>query len=393
MRKAQPTVYDVIVVGARCAGAPTAMLFARAGYRTLLLERAKFPRDVLSTSYIHQPGVARLARWGILDDVIDGCPAITRLRGHIEDIEFGGTLPSFEGISAGYAPRRYNLDAALVRAAADAGAEFRDQCSVEDVLVEDGRVCGVQLTRGGADRAALVVGADGMRSRIADRVAAATPVADPTMTCAYYTFWPTTASDTVEFFHKPGVAVSVIPTSDGASIVAVYWPHREYMRVRQDANASYHAAVKQAAPALAERLAGARPLERLYGTGDQRNFFRTPAGRGWALVGDAGHHEDSIAARGITNAFQQAELLVECIAGTDPWDQDILATMLTRFAERRDAVLTKSYAMTLSATRPVTNLDQIHDFAEYIRRNASDPGWITRYLSSVSGLPEHQRPS
>ena len=55
--------YDAIVVGARCAGAPTAMLLARRGYRVLLLDRAGFPSDALSVHYIHQPGVARLERW------------------------------------------------------------------------------------------------------------------------------------------------------------------------------------------------------------------------------------------------------------------------------------------------------------------------------------------
>ena len=46
-------MYDAIVVGARCAGSPTAMLLARRGYRVLLLDRAGFPSDTLSTHYIH----------------------------------------------------------------------------------------------------------------------------------------------------------------------------------------------------------------------------------------------------------------------------------------------------------------------------------------------------
>ena len=71
--------YDAIVVGARCAGAPTAMLLARKGYRVLVVDRATFPSDTLSTHMIHAPGVAALTRWGLLDRVIaTGCPPVAR---------------------------------------------------------------------------------------------------------------------------------------------------------------------------------------------------------------------------------------------------------------------------------------------------------------------------
>ena len=74
-------MYDVIVVGARCAGGPTAMLLARRGYRVLLVDRATFPSDTLSTHFIKPPGVAMLRRWGLLDQVIaSGCPPVTRFR-------------------------------------------------------------------------------------------------------------------------------------------------------------------------------------------------------------------------------------------------------------------------------------------------------------------------
>ena len=60
------TTYDAIVVGARCAGAPTAMLLARQGHRVLLVDRATFPSDTLSTHVIHAPGVAALSRCCLL---------------------------------------------------------------------------------------------------------------------------------------------------------------------------------------------------------------------------------------------------------------------------------------------------------------------------------------
>src|ERR671921_794516 len=71
------TNYDAIVVGARCAGAPTAMLLAARGHRVLLVDRATFPSDTLSTHLLHPPGVAALRRWGLLDRLTaTGCPPI-----------------------------------------------------------------------------------------------------------------------------------------------------------------------------------------------------------------------------------------------------------------------------------------------------------------------------
>lgn len=59
--------YDAIVVGARCAGSPTAMLLARNGYKVLVVDRATFPSNTLSTHILHPPGVAALKKWGLLD--------------------------------------------------------------------------------------------------------------------------------------------------------------------------------------------------------------------------------------------------------------------------------------------------------------------------------------
>src|ERR1043165_2058795 len=117
-------MYDAIVIGARVAGSPTAMLLARKGYRVLLLDRATFPSDTLSTHQIQIPGSIALKRWGLLDRVL-----ATELNGaHQLHFEFGemvldGEYPSVEGIDAVYSPRRYLLDKILFDAAGEAGAE------------------------------------------------------------------------------------------------------------------------------------------------------------------------------------------------------------------------------------------------------------------------------
>src|SRR3954454_9628330 len=124
--------YDAIVVGARCAGAPTAMLLAQKGYRVLVVDRATFPSDTVSTHVIHAPGVAALARWGLLEPVTStGCPAVETYSFDFGPFGLTGTPRPRDGISSAYAPRRTVLDKILVDAAAAAGAELREGFSVE----------------------------------------------------------------------------------------------------------------------------------------------------------------------------------------------------------------------------------------------------------------------
>ncbi len=159
--------YDVIVVGARCAGSPTAMLLARLGYRVLLLDRATFPSDSMRLHFVQRPGVERLTRWGLIDHIAaSGCPPIRRTVVDLGDGPLPMPVEADDAFDAHYAPRRFVLDAILVEAAAEAGAEVRQGFSVQEVLVEDGQVVGVRgRVRGGSvvtERARLVVGADGL---------------------------------------------------------------------------------------------------------------------------------------------------------------------------------------------------------------------------------------
>jgi 2-polyprenyl-6-methoxyphenol hydroxylase-like FAD-dependent oxidoreductase len=119
--------YDVIVVGARCAGSPTGMLLARNGYDVLLVDRATFPSDMMSTHLIHPPGVAALKRWGVLEQLrATGCPPMTTYAYDMGPIVITGSPRPAEGVPEAFCPRRTVLDELLVRAAAAAGAEFRE---------------------------------------------------------------------------------------------------------------------------------------------------------------------------------------------------------------------------------------------------------------------------
>jgi flavin-dependent dehydrogenase len=381
-------MYDAVVVGARCAGAATALLLARAGRRVLLVDRVAFPRDTLSTLYLQQRGMAHLRRWGLEEQVAALCPALDRVSYQVADVRLEGCARPVDGATAAYAPRRRHLDALLAEAAVAAGAEFRDGCTVEDLLRDGDQVTGVRLrsssrSEGGAveERARLVVGADGMRSTVAERAGAAVLVRNSPKTCVYYAFWPG-AADHVELYEAADQWVGAVPTGDGQTLVQAYFPQRDFPRIRADAMACYLENVRTAAPALYERMQAAGMAGRLYGTGDQQNFFRAAAGPGWALVGDAGHHRDSITARGITHAFLQAQLLADKTAAVLDQPQSLAAALADYARERYDALI-DDYHHTLSMTRLAVPEHRIR----MLREIAADPARTEDFFSAMNNPP------
>jgi flavin-dependent dehydrogenase len=305
--------YDAIVIGARCAGSPTAMLLARAGHRVLLVDRATFPSDTLSTHFIHPPGVAALKRWGILDRLEDtGCPPVPRYAFDFGPIRIEGSPRPVDDVAVGYGPRRIVLDALLVEAAVAAGAEFREGFSVEEILVEDGAVTGIRGHAAGGEtvteRATVVIGADGRNSLLAKAVQPEQYNEVPPLTPSYYTYWSDLPTDTFESYIRAEAdrGWGVLPTHDGLTCVVMGWPLDQFEANRRDIEGTYMKAF-DLAPEFAERIRGATREERFMGIRDLPGFFRKPYGPGWALVGDAGYHKHPLTALGITDAFRSAE--------------------------------------------------------------------------------------
>jgi flavin-dependent dehydrogenase len=310
-------VYDVIVVGARCAGSPTAMLLAQQGYQVLLVDRAAFPSEMpMSTHLIWPPGVLRLQRWGVLDGVRACCPPISAFDVDLGPFHLIGSPPPIDGVAESYSPRRMILDHLLVEAAVKAGAELRERFAVEAVVVEDGRVTGV---RGGdvggslvTEEAAIVVGADGPSSVVARTVDAPEYDGLPTIQGTCWSYWSGVTLPTLEFYPREHRTSYGWTTANGLTLVGVNWPAEEFAQLGADVEVPYLEALAVVAPGLAARVRQGRREERWF-RASTRNFFRRPYGPGWALVGDAGYTKDPFTAEGISDAFRDAERLAAAV--------------------------------------------------------------------------------
>jgi 2-polyprenyl-6-methoxyphenol hydroxylase-like FAD-dependent oxidoreductase len=311
-------VFDVIVVGARCAGSPTAMLLARRGYKVLLVDKATFPSDTISTHLVWPHGVEALERWGLLDRLErTGLPPICRrMAFDVGPFALRGTIPDANDGQGGFCPRRTVLDHLLVGAAEESGAMVREGFSVERLLFEGDRVVGISgRSEGGRtvdERGRLVIGADGVHSMVAKAVRAPEYQARPVLACAYYSYFSGVDQQDLELFVRERTAFGGAPTNGGLNLVMVNWPTAMFLTVREDIEGHFMRSLDEA-PDFAARVRAGRREERWYGTAGVPNYFRKPYGEGWALVGDAGYCRDPMTAQGISDAFIDAESVTQAI--------------------------------------------------------------------------------
>jgi flavin-dependent dehydrogenase len=343
-------MFDVILVGARCAGSPTAMLLARHGYRVLLVDRATFPSDTISTHWIWQLGLACLERWGLLDRVVaTNCPLIPRLGLDLGAFQLAGDLLQGDGIAAACVSRRTVLDKLLVDAAMEAGAEVREGFSVTGLTRSDGRVTGIRgHDRSGSEteeRARIVIGADGRNSLVARAVEAAEYNTRPALTCGHYAYW--NVPPHLPAIHPlPRRVVITFPTNDGLTVAYLACPCADFDDVRSDLDGFMSDALNLVGDFKDLFLPEAR-VGPIMGMRDLPNFFRKSYGDGWALVGDAGYHKDPIIAQGISDAFRSAEWLAQAVhAGLG--DSRPLGDSLAEYQRVRDERLTPMYDLSCS---------------------------------------------
>jgi 2-polyprenyl-6-methoxyphenol hydroxylase-like FAD-dependent oxidoreductase len=377
-------MYDVIVVGARVAGSSTAMLLAGKGLRVLVVDRAAFPSDTLSTHQVQLPGGARLRRWGLLDRVVaSGAPPARQVRFDAGPV-LRGRYPAFEGVDAVYSPRRTVLDALLVEAARAAGAEVRERFVVEELVADGGRVAGIRgRDKGGrpvVERARLVVGADGKHSLVARTVGAAVHHDKPPLTMGCYTYWQDVPLAGGEIYARPRRAVGAWPTNDGLTLTYVAWPVEEFPAFRADVEGNLLRTLDLACD-LGERVRAGRRAERIRTSPDLPNLVRRASGPGWALVGDAGLVMDPVTGQGIGDGLRDAELLAEAVeaglGGRRP-----LADALEGYERARDRAAMPMYDFTTElASFAPPRPEQRALFAALAGRQAD----VDRFLGVLTG--------
>lgn len=388
--------FDIIVVGARCAGSPVAMLLARAGCRVLLVDRDEFPSDTISTHLIHPVGMARLRRWGLRDRLIGtGCPSVEQYVFDLGPFTLAGRPDPIGEDAVAFGPRRTILDTVLIEAAAGAGVEIRTQCIVEDIVWSDGAVSGIRghdlSGRTFEARARIVVGADGRHSTVAAAVTPETYHARPALESCYYTYWSGLPVNGFETFGRRRRGWAAMPTHDDLTLVVVGWPYAEFQANKHDVERHYLAAFDQA-PEFAERVRAARREAPFRGT-PVVNYFRKPFGPGWALVGDAGFNKDPITAFGISDAFCDAERLADAILAWFGGRQAFDAAM-TGYQQQRDEHGLPMYELTcgLASFEPMPP-----DTQQVLASAAASAYGQTQFVSMMAGTlpvpaffaPEH----
>jgi 2-polyprenyl-6-methoxyphenol hydroxylase-like FAD-dependent oxidoreductase len=228
-------------------------------------------------------------------------------------------------------------------------------------------------------RARIVVGADGLHSTVARKVAARAYREYPPLTAVYYSYWSGIRHLGASFHARPGRLILVWPTNDDLTCIYVAWPRQEFGQVRKDAENHFHCAL-DLVPGLSDTVGSGRREARLTGTGDLPNLYRTSAGPGWALAGDAGHHKDPSTGMGMSDAFQAAELLAEAIhdglAGHRPLDQAV-----SGYQHRRDALTGSGFDLTLSTAR----LAPLPPRLEAFYRTAAQQPEVSRQIFGVLG--------
>jgi flavin-dependent dehydrogenase len=355
----QPEHVDVLVVGARCAGAATARLLARRGARVLVVDRGAHGADTLSTHALMRGAVVQLHRWGLLPALVAaGTPPIRTTTFDYAGDRLTVDISARHGVGALYAPRRTVLDRVLAEAAIAAGADVRyGQRLVSLDRDDQGRVRGASIedARGQVRtvRAGVVVGADGRHSTVGRLTGTTRRRTGRAATATVYGHWTGLAVDGYRWMYALDASAGAIPTNDGAACVFVTVPAAMFAATfGGGVAAGFHRTLARVSPSLADAIASTAPLGGLHGFPGQPGVFMACQGPGWALVGDAAYFKDPLTAHGITDALLHAELLADAVdAGT--------AAALQAYESTRTTIATPVFDATEAIATFSWTLDQV----------------------------------
>lgn len=360
-----PQRYDAIVVGARVAGAATALQLARAGLTVLLVDRAAPGADTLSTHAFMRGGVLQLSRLGLLDDVIAaGTPAIRRTVIRYGDAEEVVAVRPQPHVPALYAPRRTVLDGLLQRAAVRAGVDLRLRTRVLGLRRgRDGEVVGIDAVDPigpFAAEAPITVGADGTGSTVARHVGAVTYWRGRHTTAMVAAYYEGVEADGYQWLYGRGEAGGIIPTNDGQVCAWAATSGDRFASLRTLPDRGFAQILGAVAPDWFATVRDARRVSPLRGWAGQPGYLRQPWGRGWALVGDAGAFRDPLTTHGMTDALRDAALLAEAIVAGH-LGSSTAEHALARYQDTRDRLATPLFEISDELAACDWQLEELRD--------------------------------
>jgi 2-polyprenyl-6-methoxyphenol hydroxylase-like FAD-dependent oxidoreductase len=381
--------HDVVVVGGRVAGASTALLLARAGAKVVLVDHGRRGSDTVSTHGLMRAGVLQLLRWGVLPDVIEAAtPPVRAVIFHYADGEsIRVPLRPSAGVDALYAPRRYLIDRLLVDAAAAAGADVLHETTATQLLRDSaGRIAGVRVLRRGGGTADLhaffTVGADGIRSTVAEGVAASVVRQGVTEGAVLYRYFEGLPAEGYEWAYGEGAAAGLIPTNDATCVFVATTPPGLRRLRRDGGDQAFNTVLAMAAPSFVDRVAAATPASSLRGWAGAPGFLRRSWGPGWALVGDAGYFKDPITTHGMSDAMRDAELLADALLAVLSGRSN--ETALTAYERTRNRLSSRLFAVTDAVAAYDWDLDRIRLLLREVSSAMGDE------VDHLQGLPERR---
>lgn len=326
--------FDIIIVGARCSGATTASHLSKMGFNVLVVDKATFPQDTLSTHFVWPRGASYLNRLGVLDRILKETPFSNEIEITIEDLSIKGEIPldilaqrfvNLHGdakhiTQKSFSAKRYVLDKILIDHAKENGAEVLEGFTVNELIFDSSkqRVTGVK----GKDKegnisefsSKIVIGADGVHSIIAKLTNTLKEEIRENCTFAAYSYFSGFNFKKPIIQKRGRMSIGIVPTNNGHNMTMIYGPKKWDKAFRNgDKDENFIKAIKYVNPEIGEIIANSKKEKAIVGTNKMASFIRNAAGNGYAFVGDAASFKDQCTASGMTHAFRDAELLAHHI--------------------------------------------------------------------------------
>lgn len=382
--------YDVIVVGGRIAGSATATFLSQKGARVLLVERAKFPSSPVSVPVLFSNSLHLLDKLGVRAEVeAAGGTRMYHGGAWLDTLHINAPVLPYNGIAYNLGLRREVLDATLIEhATQQPGITVRTNFAVTGLVWDGDKVVGVRGRQGGgaeeAIRAAVVVGADGMRSSVARETKPREYKRRRGHNAPYYAYYrgfvQHTPAQSISY-RGSGFGVLVFPADNGLTAISV--GVRKQMWPKLKADPEEYERLWRSIPELGERGRNAERVTPVKGQGPRPSYYRVPFGPGWALVGDAGYMKDPVTGQGIHDALRSAELFADAWAqwhaGT-PWQ-----TALRGYQQTRDRETKALYDLTYQSSK-IPNRQHLNWVERLlIKPLADDPAYAALYTGVYNG--------